>query len=286
MSFLDQLQTQVKQKAPSILLYSRPGVGKTSFAAEFPNCLFMIDDQEDGINDLKQSGLVRPDIPVAQFNNWPDGMNFLDELRETKHPYKWLVMDGWTGFERLLHLYVTETKYGGDGSCKGFLNFGNGYKESLPYVNAMALKMAKLTEMGTGVIILAHSRIRSFNDPVNGQYDKIYVDCNEKACDVLSKWVTIQGYMESVVSTRKAEDGKKQWAEGGYYRQLHVNGTAVFDAKNRSNVVAPIPMGTNSQEAYRNFMLAFKTAKQQNMTRNTQPTVTQNTTPEPTTEGN
>ena len=58
------LVRNAQPKPSTIFLYGPPGLGKTSVGCAFPAPLFLIDKQEDGINTLKNAGLVSQDIPV------------------------------------------------------------------------------------------------------------------------------------------------------------------------------------------------------------------------------
>lgn len=257
--FLSMIQKEAKPKKPSFLFYSSPGAGKTSLAAHFPGVAFIIDNKEDGINTLKCANQVPADVPVwPAFDKWEDLLSLLDELIANDHPYKYLAFDSLTGFERLLHKHVCDVEYGGDFGEKGFSSFMRGYGTSIPYLIEMLDKLDTLRSQDVGVIFLAHSNVKTFNDPQRESYDRIVADIHPKTYGTIAKWCDVIGFLDYKIYTD--EEGGKTKGKGGQYRQINLSHNAVYDAKNRHGITEPVSMGKSGKDAYTNLMQAFKNA--------------------------
>lgn len=77
------------ERKPRILVYARNKKGKTRFGATAPNVLVI--DPEEGTGEEKK---IDPDVwPV---NSWEDLDDVYKFLREGKHSYEWVYIDGLT----------------------------------------------------------------------------------------------------------------------------------------------------------------------------------------------
>ena len=63
-SYLAEIATTATNRPTAAVVYGPPGVGKTSFGASMPSAVFLVDDQEDGVNTLKSSKLIQSNTPV------------------------------------------------------------------------------------------------------------------------------------------------------------------------------------------------------------------------------
>jgi GNAT superfamily N-acetyltransferase len=236
-------------------LYGQSGTGKTSFAAQFPNVLFVVDPKEEGIEDLKASGQVRQDIPVLVASKWEELTGITDELISADHPYRYVAFDALTGFEAQLFDFVKRTEFKND--WEKFHAYGKGPETAVPELNSWLNKLEDLRRKGVGVLLIAHSKVKTFNDPLRESYDRIIFDNHEKVMNAVLKWASDVGYIDFEVKIE--EEGLKNKARGGNFR-LHLNRQAAFEAKNRSGVKQPIPMPSPA-EGFKNFVAAVSAAK-------------------------
>lgn len=266
MSFLDKIKTKPDKKGCAMLFFGAPFTGKTSLVTEFPKCVIARDNLEDGINELKTTGQVREDFPVLPtYSKWEDWMDELDTiagLSEKEFPFKYLAMDSIGGFERLCQSYICKMMYKNDWSTGkgGFGSYGAGYASSATEWDRMLEKLDVLRTKGIGILMIAHSDIKVFNDPQRESYDTIIVDMHKKTYAATEKWLGFIGYLEFCTAV-DAETGK---ATGGRYRQMIAHNKAVIKGKNRFGIDSPISMGDTKKEAFANLTAAMVAAMKVN----------------------
>lgn len=249
-----------------MLLYGRPGSYKTSFAAQFPGVVFAVGPQERGIEDLKSNGLVDPSIPVGCFDNWTSLMSLFDELITAEHSYQFLAGDSLTEYQRLLFDFVTQTHF--DGKRSKFAAYGAGFDASVPYWDLMLQKFERMrVERNIGIILIAHSKVKTFQDPLREAYDQYMPDLHDgKNSSIVSstyRYCSDIGYISPIIYTHK-DDGERTKGKGGEQYEMHFNPCAAFEAKNRRNLKSVIPMGSSPQEAYSNFCAAIAACRGEN----------------------
>lgn len=207
-----------------VVLYGPEGIGKSTFAAQFPNPLFI--DTEDSTKMLNVRRFQKP-------ASWDELLHMIDHV--TAHPdlCSTLVIDTADWAERLCEKAVCVI--GGKKSIEDF-GYGKGY-------TIVAEEFGKLLDMLTdatdrariNVVLTAHSIIRKFERPDEmGAYDRYELKLGNKAgskCSALVKeWcdmLLFANYKEIVTDV----NGKKK-AQGGR-RVMYTNHHPCWDAKNR-----------------------------------------------------
>jgi hypothetical protein len=245
------------------VIYGPPGIGKTELGAQLPGCAFLVDDKEDGINTLKESGRgVRQDIPVfPAARSWSDVLGILDDLRTGDHSHKGLVSDAQGGVERLCHEHVCQREYGGEWGEKGFASYQRGYDVSLGDWRQYLHALDRLRdERGMNIILLAHSKIAPFKNPSGHDYDRYCVDMHHKTWALTHKWADLVLFLNYDVTTTK--EGGKTKGRGGQRRVMHTEHDAAFEAKNRHGLPSEIDMGNSGADAWGNLVGALKAAKE------------------------
>lgn len=273
MSFIDKLRRKPKNKKPAIVFYSKHGLGKTSLASRFKKPVFLIHPKEDGIGDLQQSGLAETNIPVFTATCWEEADECVDALLNGEfNECETLVIDELGGFEEMLHEYVGKVEFGGDMTETGFFSFQNGPNKIAPMYFAKFLsKLERLRdEKGMLVIVLSHSKIKTFTDPQRPQYDRIILSCGDKTAAAVLEWATTIGFIDTVIemASLDGKNGKKR-ARGGDERVLHLSQSAVFEAKNRWGITEPVSLGSNADEGFDNFNKAVSDAIKSNKNKGT-----------------
>jgi hypothetical protein len=263
--FLAEVSTAVQAKPTSCVAYGPPGIGKTSFGAAFPGCIFLIDDQEDGLSALKVSNLINVDTPVLPpAKTWENVTGIVDKLRTGKHDYKVLVIDTIGGLERLLHTYVCDKEFGGNWGETGFASYNKGYQVSLPHWRGFLASLDQLrNERNMGIVMLAHSVVRPFHNPEGEDFDRYALDMHLKTWSITHKWADVILFLNFHTIVTK-DTNKRQKGKGGTTRIMHTEHSATFDAKNRHALPPTIDMGFSGTEAYSNFISAITEARQQN----------------------
>ncbi len=264
-NFLEEVSTGIKHRPTAALLYGVPGIGKTSFAASIPGVVFMIDATEDGINRLKEAGLVKAEVPVLpECRTWADTMNMLEQLRTGEHKYKALALDSLGGFERLCHEEVCRRDYRGDFGKGGFASYMQGYDVALADIRGLINALDKLRdERSMSIMLLAHAKVSPFKNPVGADYDRFNVDVHAKTWNLFSRWLDMILFANYVIALDDERTKGKTKARGGHDRIMHAEFEAAFDAKNRHGLPQEIPMGESGAEAWANLAQAVKAGRSQ-----------------------
>ena len=255
---------KVGSKSPDrIGLHSVEGFGKTSFAAQAPSPLFLMARGETGLLTLIKNGQL-PETPyVPEFQNWTTFLQALDALRTQEHPYKTLVIDAAGGFERLCHEHVCEVSFRGDWTESGFASYGKGADVSIPEWISMLSILDKIREeKRVGIILLAHTKVKTFKNPEGPDYDRYMVDMNEKTWGVTHKWLDLVLFGNFITEVVKEKGTNRAKGKGGSDRILYTTRSAAYDAKNRHGLPDEIECGNSAAEAWTNFVAAMKAGKE------------------------
>lgn len=259
--FLKEITTETKPRPMAAIAYGLPGVGKSSMAAAIPNCVFMIDDKEDGINTLKASHLVDDGVPVLpSVSRWEDVLEILRQLARQQHNYKALVVDTLGGLEKLCHVYICHENYDDNWGDKGFDSYKRGYEVALPEWRKLLNAFDNCRDAGMSVMCLSHSLIRPYKNPTGDDYDRFIPDLHHKTWSLTHRWadmVLFLNYYVEVVS----EKNKPAKGRGGQDRVMYTEYHAAYEAKNRSALPGEIEMGTSGQEAWDNLKAALAVSR-------------------------
>jgi len=258
-NWLSSISREIKARPSAMVLYGPPGIGKTTFGASSIKPVFMIDDQEDGINTLKAAKLIAAETPVLPMvQSWLDVMGQLDALATEDHEFSTLVIDTLGGLERLCHTHICETQFNGDWGDRGFASFAKGYEVSLPEWRKLLNALDKLrTEKSMQIIALSHSIVKPFKNPTAEDYDRYVVDMHHKTWAVTEKWVDMVFFANYFIAVDKSKSGRAK-GKGGQDRVIHTEFEAAFDAKNRHALPPEISMGRSGQDAWNNLVTEIK----------------------------
>lgn len=224
-----------------LLLHGQEGVGKTTWAARCPRALFLT--CEDGGGDL--------DYDRAVLASWRDLRAAVTTLTRDPGEYETLVIDTIDSFERLLWAWICERA-----ECDSIEQvgggYGKGYTQAAEEMAALAADLDVLRQRRRmHVVLLAHSHVRPFNDPMGAPYDRYEVRLHKGTAALWSGWadailfacfdVTVmkQGKKGRVVEAGALEKGK---AIDGGKRVIYTSKEAAYDAKNRHNLPDELPL--------------------------------------------
>jgi hypothetical protein len=160
-----------------IILHGVPGFGKTSFAAQIPDCLFLMSQGETGLLTLMKHGQVgKVKHYPRDFETWGKARSAVMELGLRPHPYKCLVIDTLNGLARMCMEHVCKNKFGGN--WEKFGDYGAGMKSVYPEWSAFLNDLKKLNEK-MSVVGLCHSGVKMFKNPKGPNYDRWIPDMPE-----------------------------------------------------------------------------------------------------------
>ena len=247
-----------------MILYGVPGIGKTSLAAFIMGIVLAIAKDEDGINRLKEAGLVPEGVPVLPpVENWSDLLDMLEQLRTGEHDYKAIAIDALGSMERLCHEEVCRRDFQNDWSDKGFMGYMRGYETSLAEWRLFINALDRLRdERRMSIMLLGHAKVSPFRNPEGPDYDRYNVDVHHKTWALTHRWADMVLFANYEVVFAAGESTKtKAKAHGGQSRVIYTEHHAAYDAKNRHNLPDEVPMGSSGEDAYRNLTTAIKAGR-------------------------
>lgn len=213
------------------------GLGKTSFAATFPNPIFI--RAEDGLQAIPQD--QRPDAfpMIGKVEQLWDQLNTL--LKED-HDYQTLVIDSITALEQLFVQYVIESDpkkpksiaqaNGGYGA--GFLVVGNLHQRVRKYCGALNERK------GMHIVFIAHADTETIELPDQDPYTRYSLRLNKRSVAPYTDNVDLVGFIKLQTYTMGDRDLKKAISDGS--RVLVTYSTAANISKNRYNITEDLPL--------------------------------------------
>lgn len=242
-----------------IIYHAVPGFGKTSFAAQFPNPVFLCDASETGLETLIDSGQLGETPHFPPIETWQEVLDAVTALTEDEHSFKTLAIDTMGGIERLCHEHVCRRDYGGDWGDKGFSSYHKGYDVSLADWRELLQRLDTLRERrNVRIVMLAHTRVTQFRNPEGEDYDRFEPDTHRKTWALTHKWADLVLFGNYITAIDKKPGQQKGKGRGGTQRMLYTERSAAWDAKHRHGLEPQILLGDSPTEAYQSFLEAMK----------------------------
>ena len=223
-------------KPPIIVLHGDAGVGKTTFGATAPNCIFI--RAEDGLGML--------DVPTFPEPKDADEVTQqMNVLLNENHGYQWLIIDSITALEKKLWTQLCKKSNTTSIEDVGG-GYGKGYTQSLEWTNQFINDMRKLRDTkGMGIILIAHSKISTINPPDKASYDQYTLNVQPKLADFIHTQADIVAYCELEQLIKQEDKGFNKMqgkAKETGNRVLHCYSSKKYTSKNRYGIQAPIAM--------------------------------------------
>lgn len=220
--------------AQKAVIYGPEGIGKSTFAAQFPEPLFI-----DTEGSTKNIDVARMDKP----SSWAMLKNQIAYVKSNPDVCKTLVIDTIDWAEQLCINDICATH-----DKKGIEDFGygNGYVYEKEEFGRFLNSLEELIEKGVNVVLTAHAQMRKFSQPDEvGEYDRWELKLGKKTGSQISplvkEWadvVLFANYKTFAVATDK--EGKKFKAQGGQ-RVMYTQHHPCWDAKNRFGLPEQLP---------------------------------------------
>lgn len=239
MSYFDNIQRNSFNKLPIIVLHGDAGVGKTTFAAQAQDAIFII--AEDGLGLLPVAHFPKPET-AAEIDAQ------LKELISLDHNYKWLVIDSITALEKKVWSDICATdKVKSIEEVGG--GFGKGYTRTLEWMDTFIRNLQKLRDRkGMGIILIAHTKIQTISPPDKASYDQYVININKKIGEYIHTQADVVAYceLEQLIKQEDQGFGRQQGTavETGK-RILHCYSSKKYTSKNRYGIQAPLDMDLN-----------------------------------------
>jgi hypothetical protein len=256
------------EKAKKVVLYGPEGIGKSSFAAQFPKPIFI--DTEGSTTELLVDRLKKPSSWTA-LNQQVDWVK-----QQPAGRFKTLVIDTIDWAERLTIEFVTSRA-----NKQSITNFGygEGFIQLEEEFGKFLNRLSDLVEIGINVVLTAHAKITKFEQPDEmGAYDRYELKLGNKTtaktASLVKEWADMVLFMNYKTFSVAVDDkGKKHKAQGGI-RTIYATHHPAWDAKNRHGLPDEFPLD------YANIAHIFNSVQQtptQVPVQNTAPPVEQST---------
>lgn len=265
-SLLNKIRTAAPALPSRVFIHAPEKFGKSSVACFAPRPVFILTEGETGLLSLIESGQV-PETPyLPEARSFDDLTAYCKAILNDQHEYRSLVIDTSNGAERMLATKVLEEEFGGQMMGKdGFLAYGKG---DLACVSHWTRFLRLLDEIRITrkmmVILLAHTKVKTVNNPSGPDYDQLRPEGVEKLWSLTHKWADI---IAAGVHDLTVKDDKVKESKG---RFLVCSGTASIVAGNRYGLPERIPCGRSPEVAWQNFANAVRAAKTRGAQRTTE----------------
>lgn len=222
-------------KSVKVCVYGVEGIGKTTFASQFPEPLFF--DLDKGSAQLDVSR-------VTDITSWPLLMSNIKEVYDNPTICKTLVIDTADAAERMCIDYIC-----GKFNKKGIEDFGYGagYTYLVEEFARFLVQLDACIGQGINVVVLAHAVLKTVTLPEEmGTYDhwelKLSSKTTNKVAPLVKEWADLLLFAN--YKTILIEDGTRKKAAGGK-RIMYTTHTTFADAKNRFSLAEELPFDYN-----------------------------------------
>ena len=227
-----QITRGKRARAQKVVIYGPEGIGKSSFASQFPYPVFI--DTEGSTDNMDVARLDKP-------TSWTMLVNEIAFIKANPTECKTLIVDTVDWAEQLAVTHVC-SQHGKQG-IEDF-GWGKGYTYVQEEMGRFLNVLSDLVDMGINVVLTAHAQIKKFEQPDEmGSYDRYELKLGQKTgsktAPLVKEWadmVLFANYKTLVMTT---DSGKKK-AQGGE-RVMYTNHRPAWDAKNRHGLPDEMP---------------------------------------------
>jgi len=232
---LSTLKRGVQASPPVICMFGDEGIGKSRFASNAPNPVFIFTENSQG----------NLDVANWHVTTYEEVMEATVALLNDEHDFKTVVYDSLDWFEPMLWRYLISqqptTEKGKPVANLEDYGFGKGYKYALDYWRDFINLVEELrTKRNMAVIFLAHPTLTKISPPDGDSYDSWTLKLQNS--DKVSAKDKITEYCDAVFfanwkSARTEEElgfgNTRTRAIGKGERVVYTEKRPAFDAKNR-----------------------------------------------------
>lgn len=223
------------KSAKKICIYGPEGIGKSTFAAHFPNPLFI--DTEGSTKELDVSRFEKP-------TSWTILQEDIHYVISNPTVCQTLIIDTIDWAEQLCIKYICD-KNQKDG-IESF-GYGAGYVYEKEEFGRFLNLLGEVTQKGINVVLTAHAQIRKFEQPDEmGAYDRWELKLGKKTTSqtspLVKEWADMLLFANYKTYSVAVDDkGQKRKAQGGK-RVMYTSHHVCWDAKNRYGLPEELPL--------------------------------------------
>ena len=224
-------------KAQKVCVYGPEGVGKSTFASQFPNPVFI--DVEDSTLNMD---VFRFDKPTSIQMVYM----ILDGVIANPGEIKTIVIDTADWTERLIKEKIIMSGGQNIKSIEDF-GYGKGFTMLAEEFGRLLNRCSDVVERGVNVVFTAHAAMRKQELPDEmGAFDRWELKLEKKVAPLLKEWADLllfANYKTYVIEDSKTKTKK---ATGGQMRVMYTTHSATRDAKNRHGLPDELPFEFSS----------------------------------------
>lgn len=208
-------------KALKVVVYGPEGIGKTTFANNFPQPIYI--DTEGSTNFIDSQKLPDP-------TSWTMLLEELEYLKSTSGIARTIVIDTMDWAENLAkqHLMAKNNWDAIDAS-----SYGTRYVALADEIGKLLNKLSELVELNYNVVLLAHSETKKHELPDElGAFDRYVLKLERRDASLVKEWadmILFANFKTTVITDSKTNSKK---ATGGQ-RVMYTTHKPTWDAKNR-----------------------------------------------------
>ena len=221
-------------RAMKVVVYGSEGIGKSTFAADAPDPLFI--DTEGSTAHMDVRRIEKPET-------WEELVDIVKEVTVTPDICKTLVLDTADWAEQIEIADLCRKKGWDSIEAPGY---GKGYQYSAEEFGRLLNKLTEVMNKGVNVVITAHATLRKVELPEEmGAYDHWEMKTSKKVAPMIKEWadvVLFLNYQINIINVdNKGQLKGKNKAQGGR-RVIHTSHTPFWDAKNRFGMPEELPL--------------------------------------------
>lgn len=228
---LSAVRRGVIQRPFRVLLYGPEKTGKSTFASQAPNPIFLCADS--GTEHLNVDRFPAPET-------WAQALGYIRELQHGGHGYRTLVVDPVNFLEPLIHTSITGSSDVAIDAIKG--KDANGYVAAKNQFEVLKKALELVWLAGINILIVGHSESKRHDPPDGESYDRFTLAMNEKCAGILKRWVDHILFVRQDAFGKYDKKTKKSKAEGTGAVYMYTQWSPAFDAGNRARLPASMPL--------------------------------------------
>ena len=220
-------------KALRVCVYGIEGIGKSTFASQFPGAVFI--DTEGSTNQMDVARYPSP-------STWEMLLSEVEQTINNPSGVGTIVIDTVDWAQQLCVQSVC-AKYN-MGGIEDF-GWGKGYSYVTEEFGKLLNLLNDLVDKGVNAVLIAHSAIRTFTKPDEmGQYDRYELKLiDTQKCSItgmVKEWADLLLFANYETFITEDQKTKKKYASGNQ-RVMYTTHTAAWDAKNRFGMPDKLP---------------------------------------------
>lgn len=221
------ISSGVIPKAQKVVIYGVEGIGKSTFASQFPYPLFI--DTEDSTLHMDVKRFDKP-------TSWTMLLQQIEYVKVNK-PCQTLVIDTIDWSEKICKDHLIALNKWTDSSN----DYGAKYIALEKEFGGLLNKLSDIVEVGINVVITAHAWLRKKEEPDEmGAYDRYELKLEKKTAPLVKEWadaVLFANYKTTIITDEKTKSKKGL----GGQRMMFTNHRPAWDAKNRWGLADELP---------------------------------------------